>query len=103
MVVCHAPWRLPRTHITRAAREERDSMNKRVLAGALALAITTDAFARTFINAHVTTIRLDANGFGMVFFDVTASGAPPPCVHPDYANALAIDTNTAGGKAILVS
>lgn len=47
-------------------------------------------------------MRIDGSGKGMVFFNAPLGGTPPMnCVNSSYANALAFDTNTAGGKAIL--
>lgn len=70
------------------------------------LALLTIVPARSYAagviaNAKVTEVRIDSNGWGMVFFDVLVAGTPPSCVHPAYKNALAFDANTAGGKAIM--
>jgi hypothetical protein len=50
--------------------------------------------------AHVTNVRIDQTGKGFVYFDQNLVGSPT-CVMATYENALAFDTNTAGGKAIM--
>ena len=37
----------------------------------------------------------------MVVFDQVVGGSPATCVNPSYRNALAFDTTTGGGKAIM--
>jgi len=39
----------------------------------------------------------------MVIFDRQVSGTPATCIHPAYANALAFDSTTPGGKAIMAT
>ena len=52
------------------------------------------------VDGKVIQVRMDKNGWGMVIFDQALGGTPPSCVGAPYANALAFDSNTAGGKAI---
>lgn len=52
-------------------------------------------------NAKVTQVRIDSDGKGMVIFDQPIGNAPPGCVIPAYANAMAFNATTAGGKAIM--
>ena len=61
----------------------------------------TDAFAAGFVSGTVVSVRVDQTGHGMVFFSQAVGSAPPSCVISAYANALAFDANTAGGKAVL--
>ncbi len=74
----------------------------RVLAGILAWLISASAFPIGAVtNVTVTDVRVDADGRGMVFFSSPLGNAPPTCVQSGYANGLAFDTNTAGGRSIL--
>lgn len=52
-------------------------------------------------NAKVTEVRIDSDGKGMVIFDQPIGNAPPGYVVPAYANAMAFNVTTAGGKAIM--
>lgn len=52
-------------------------------------------------NAKVTQIRIDQDGKGMVIFDQPIGNTPPNCVIAPYANAMAFNATTAGGKAIM--
>ena len=77
-------------------------MKKSLIAGILALATTNVATAAgSFWNARVDHIRIDQNGWGMVYFDADALGTRPSCVASDNARAFAFDTNAPGGRAIL--
>jgi hypothetical protein len=79
-------------------------MKTLIIGTVLALTASANALASaTFASVHVSMIRVDINGWGMVFFDAPATGARPSCVDPTYAQALAFDSNTAGGKAILAT
>lgn len=74
------------------------------LAFAFVLLTTNQALAAgSVINAKVTEVRIDADGKGMVFFDQPLGATPASCFIPYYANALAFNTSTAGGKAILAT
>lgn len=50
-------------------------------------------------NSVVIQVRIDQSGMGLMFFDKPLIGSPS-CIVPAYNNALAFNTNTAGGKAI---
>ena len=77
-------------------------MKKFLIGGILTLTTANVAMAAgSFWSARVDHIRIDQNGWGMVYFDVDALGTRPSCVASDNMRALAFDTNTAGGKAIL--
>ena len=52
------------------------------------------------VNDFTAPIRIDQTGKGFVYFDQNLVGSPT-CVMSTYENALAFDTNTAGGKAIM--
>lgn len=74
----------------------------RLLAVALFFGCTSSAFAYGTVTATVASVRIDADGRGMVFFSQAMTGTPPSCVlAAAYNHALAFDTNTAGGKSIL--
>ena len=74
----------------------------RIIALTLFACISLDAFAQgVLVNATVTQVRVDQSGLGMVVFSSSLGGTPASCVISAYANALAFDSNTAGGKAIL--
>jgi hypothetical protein len=67
-----------------------------------ALLLTNQALAAgSVINAKVTDVRIDADGKGMVIFDQLLGATPPSCAIPYYANALAFNASTAGGRAIM--
>lgn len=59
------------------------------------------ARAGSIAAALVTNIRVDRDGRAMVSFDKPVSSSPSCILASAYPNALAIDTNTAGGKAAL--
>jgi hypothetical protein len=83
-------------------RKHRGGTMKKFLIGILALLVANVALAEgSFWNARITKIRVDQNGWGMVYFDVDALGTRPSCVASDTARALAFNANTAGGRAIL--
>lgn len=65
-------------------------------------AISVTAFSGSLGAAKITSIRVDANGFGIITFS-TSLTSPAACLNPYYANALAINTNTSGGKAQLAT
>jgi len=75
-------------------------MIRLVLFAFLALAISSHAMAYGTVSGKVIAVRVDATGIGMVIFDQPVTGAPAGCRISAYANALAFDTNTAGGKTI---
>lgn len=71
----------------------------------IALSIFTTsalAFAGNVSGAKVYAIRVDASGLGIVTFNISMT-APAGCINSAYANALAFNTNTAGGKAMLAA
>ena len=49
----------------------------------------------------VKFVRVDRSGKGYVEFDSNLVANPPACTQSSYQRALAFDTNTAGGAAIL--
>ncbi|UDF35484.1 UNVERIFIED_ORG: hypothetical protein LHJ69_23550 [Shinella sp. XGS7] len=62
---------------------------------------STNAFAGSVSLSQVTNVRVDRDGRAMVMFERNISNSPG-CINASaYPNALAIDTNTAGGKAAL--
>jgi hypothetical protein len=72
----------------------------RLCAVALGLAFMGPALgAGALSNVHVTSVRVDSDGTGVVFFDHPMGGTPPGCVISAYANALSF--GGANGKAIL--
>jgi|SRR6185437_12415866 len=74
----------------------------RGIAAILSWLISSNAFAiGAATNVTVTDVRVDADGKGMAFFSAPLGSAQPTCVLSGYANALAFDTNTAGGRSIL--
>lgn len=75
-------------------------MNRLILLLALLFG-SLEARAASQAYGLVASIRIDANGKGMVFFDRATVGIPPPCAVSAYARAFAFDTNTVGGRAIL--
>ncbi len=79
---------------------------KSILLASLLALFSAQAAAVGVANYYtVDVVRIDANGAGYVQFTsplVASSGSTvAPCASPDYANTLAFDTNTAGGRAIL--
>ncbi len=50
-------------------------------------------------NLEVDFVRVDSSGYGYVNFVSALTSTPATCIN-GYPNALAFDTNTAGGKAI---
>ncbi len=56
-----------------------------------------------FGGATVLTVRIDGSGFGIVTFSPPATGTPASCAVPTYANSLAFDANTEGGKAFVAA
>lgn len=54
----------------------------------------------TLTNAKIQSIRTDASGKGVIYFDQDLAGSPS-CVTTDYIRALSFDAATAGGKAAL--
>lgn len=63
----------------------------------------TRSFAAGSVSAHITSVRVDSTGTGIIYFDQPIGGTPPTCVQSGYANALSFDANTAGGRAILAA
>lgn len=57
----------------------------------------------TSIKAKIIKVRVDRSGAGMMVFDQELEGESPSCINTYYRNALAFDTNTAGGKSILAT
>lgn len=67
----------------------------------LALCVTLKAEAAGFVLGKVAAVRVDKDGRGMVIFDRNLSASPASCVSSTYANALAFNSATAAGRAIL--
>jgi hypothetical protein len=59
-------------------------------------------FAAATINGKITQVRVDASGAGIVVFSVLLT-SPSACTIPYFANAMAFNTNTTGGKALLAN
>jgi hypothetical protein len=74
-------------------------VNKLIVA-LLAMAASTQAIASGAITSAVLAVRVDSAGLGVVHFQAPIGGTPPGCVVGPYQNALAFNTNTAGGKAM---
>ena len=73
----------------------------RLLVLALAVCVSASSFGFGQVSARVLSVRIDQDGRGMVLFDQPVSGEPATCRDSAYANALAFDANTPGGKAIM--
>ena len=69
----------------------------------IALMAVTQSFAAGSVSAHITSVRVDSTGTGIIYFDQPIGGTPPTCVQSGYTNALSFDTNTVGGRAILAA
>lgn len=76
-------------------------MKKRTATLLLLLPFSNQALASGYVTAKVASVRVDQTGKGMVMFDQAVGGQPASCRHSAYENALAFDSNTPGGKAIL--
>ena len=74
---------------------------KNLICLVIGLMLSTYASALGSITATIAQVRVDSNGQGMIIFSKLITGTPPSCVIPAYSNALAFDTNTTGGKAVL--
>ena len=74
---------------------------KKLILATLATCIFSNALAIGSVGGKVVAVRVDQTGNGMVMFDQPIGGTPPSCAISAYNNALAFNTNTAGGKAIL--
>ncbi len=73
---------------------------KMFVASIIGLFAAQTALAAGSVTAHVINVRIDQSGKGIVFFDQNLAGSPT-CIQPTYENALAFDTSTAGGRAIM--
>ena len=74
---------------------------KRTLGALTGLLLSALALGAGYIpSAIVTGVRVDRNGKALVMFDRPVEGRAG-CVIDYYANALAFNTNEAGGKAVL--
>ena len=78
-------------------------MIRRVLSFIFMLAVSSQVLAEGYVVGKVVGVRVDKSGIGLVVFDQPVGGTPASCRHPDYANALAFDTNTSGGRAIMTA
>src|SRR5688572_1634862 len=66
----------------------------------LSISLNTAAFGG-IDNGVVIEVRVDKSGLGYVAFGSPLTSQPPTCTQAGYANALAFNTNEAGGRAIL--
>lgn len=73
---------------------------KKLIIGGLMM-FCSSVYATSIHNAKIIQIRVDKTGIGMIVFDQPLQGTNPACINPTYKNALAFDTNSAGGKSIL--
>ncbi len=72
-----------------------------IIAVMLALLVPSMIFAEGIANTFsVDYVRISSDGRGFVFFTSDLDGTPPSCTETNYANSLAFDTSTTGGKAI---
>ena len=73
----------------------------RLLVLASAVCVSASSFGFGQVSAKVLSVRIDQDGRGMVLFDQPVAGEFATCRDSAYANALAFDANTPGGKAIM--
>ena len=73
----------------------------RLLVLALAVCVSASSFGFGQVSARVLAVRVDQDGRGMVIFDQPVTGEPATCRDNAYANALAFDANTPGGRAVM--
>lgn len=76
-------------------------MIRYVIAFLIAVSIFNQALAGGAVTAKVVQVRIDQSGQGVVTFSQPLSGSTASCADSGYANALAFNTNTAAGKAIM--
>jgi hypothetical protein len=70
----------------------------------LAFAVSGPCLASGALNGTtVDSVIVGADALAIVKFATCDIGHSPGCVIPGYASALAIDTNTAGGRSILAT
>lgn len=74
---------------------------RKMLFALLAFCVSTPVLSAGNTVGKVISVRVDQTGNAMIFFAQSLEGTRPSCVISPYANALAINTNTAGGKSIL--
>lgn len=75
---------------------------KRIALALVSLLISSQSFGYGSVsNAKVVEVRMDNDGKGMVIFDQPVGGDKATCSVPAYANALAFNLSTPGGKGIL--
>lgn len=74
---------------------------KQTLLAVISVGLVGQAFAVGSVsNAHVTQVRVDADGRGIVFFDQNLSGAVSACGQDNaFKNAMAFNPTT--GKGLL--
>ena len=72
----------------------------RITIAFIALLTVANASASGTVAGRVVNVRIDNTGKGIVYFDQNVAGSPS-CVMPTYENAMAFDTSTAAGKAIM--
>lgn len=73
----------------------------RLAAVVILLGLSAPALPYGSVEGKVTKVRVDKEGRAMVFFDQSVGGQPASCRDSYYANALAFDTTTAGGRSVL--
>jgi hypothetical protein len=69
----------------------------------MCLALIGTVEAAGSVTARVTHVRVDRDGLGMILFDQNVVGTPASCRVSAYVTALAFNSNTAGGKALLAA
>jgi hypothetical protein len=69
----------------------------------ISLLVVSQIASAGYLTGKVTSIRVDANGAGIVTFSTTANGQPS-CVNlTAYNNAFAFNATTPGGRAALAT
>ncbi len=73
----------------------------KIVATLILMTCCCDSFAAGYVYSTVVEVRIDQDGNGIVVFGSSIGGTPPSCAISPYTNALAFDSSTAGGRAIL--
>lgn len=78
---------------------------KKVFIFILGIFLYTSALAGSsaFSNVNVLGIRIDTSGYGIVTFSAPPVTPGPSCIVAFYANSIAFNSNTAGGKSFLTA
>lgn len=75
---------------------------KAILTLAVFYAIQT-AQAGGYATSTISSVRVDADGRGLIEFVQPIGGTPPSCVASGFNTMMAFNASTAGGKAILAN